>query len=688
MRKNGLIKLHTVTCLHHAAADSDQREAYPAVHPGPPSRLLLWLVAVAATATIVQWATQEFGWRVDLRDATGSGRFLLLLIGATGAVMLMGTERRPLHEFGNAISDNWTALFGSTIAAGALACAVSYVAAFKSGHLAVTEVPRLRWITGGITASLALVIALLQEIVFRGYLMTLARDRFGAWTSVLITALLFALTIELHGDHLLGSPSNRGLLVGAFLGGVLLALMRLYHGSILAPVGVVTGWLFVHILVRRTHLFVPATNFGTGPDWLCPWVGSCLAIDPLRNAFAWCLFTAGIIGYGAACLYNSDRLAPSSLSESNLPLSFKKFYPFCSFIMLTPLDILLPRLAQARFSIDAPYVLRMIATLSTSIVNSIVSFPERLLLPLLLRHKKIPDPVIIVGMHRSGTTHLHNLLALDPQFITPRTYQVMNPKGFLILGWVFVPLMWWVMPWKRQMDAMELSVFSPQEDEFALACCSPMSPYWGNIFPRQSARYERYWLSDGFKVEEKTVWKAQLILLLRKLCALSVARPLLKNPCHTGRVDMLLELFPGARFVHLHRHPYTVHLSNIHLARESLCLVQLQDRSLSTTEQDKLLDCYVAIEDRFYAMVARLPPDQVIDVRYEDLDKDPMGQIERIYGQFKINLAPAYRGRLLSYLQSHASYQKNVLSPESDLRRREVNNKLAPLFRRWGYPMH
>jgi membrane protease YdiL (CAAX protease family) len=657
------------------------------VHLGPLARLFLWLVAVAATATTVQWAVQQLGWRSDLRDATGSGRFLLLLIAATGSVMLMGAERRPLHDFGVSISDNWAALLGSTFAAGVLACAVSYVAAFKAGNLALVEVPRVRWITGGITACLAFVIALLQEIIFRGYLLTLARDRFGAWTSVLATALLFALTIQMHANHLLLAP-NRGLLVGSFLAGTLLALMRLYHGSLLAPVGIVTGWLFVDTVVRRTHVFIPATNFIAGPDWLCSPAGSCLAADPLRNPFAWCILIAGIFLYVVACMRNIGRLAQATSSGSSLPLSFKKFYPFCSFILLTPADILVPRLVQARFSIDARYLLRGIMTLATSVVNTAASLPERLLFPVLLRHRKVPDPLIIVGMHRSGTTHLHNLLALDPQFITPKTYQVMNPAGFLISGWAFVPLMWWVTPWKRPMDAMELSLFSPQEDEFAFASGGHLSPYWGVIFPRESAHYERYWLSDGFEADEKTAWKAQLMLFLRKLCVLSSARPLLKNPCHTGRVDMLLELFPGAKFVHLHRHPYTAYLSNIHLAREGLCLFQLQDRSFTTSEEDTLLDRYVAIEDRFYATVAQLPPVQVIDIRYEDLEVDPMGQIERIYDQLRINLTPAYRARLFSYLQSHASYQKNVLSAESDLRRREVNNKLAPLFRRWGYPIH
>jgi len=111
------------------------------------------------------------------------------------------------------------------------------------------------------------------------------------------------------------------------------------------------------------------------------------------------------------------------------------------------------------------------------------------------------------------------------------------------------------------------------------------------IFPRESVYYDRYLVAEGFDADEKIAWQAKLMLFLRKLCAFSGARPLLKNPCHTGRVEMLLDLFPGAKFVHIYRNPYTVYLSNANSAREGLCMFQFQD----------LVPCFKAEEFPMFA---------------------------------------------------------------------------------------
>ena len=44
---------------------------------------------------------------------------------------------------------------------------------------------------------------------------------------------------------------------------------------------------------------------------------------------------------------------------------------------------------------------------------------------------RVEAPLFILGHYRSGTTHLHNLLALDPQFAAPTFFQALNPHTFL-----------------------------------------------------------------------------------------------------------------------------------------------------------------------------------------------------------------------------------------------------------------
>ncbi|WP_427846519.1 sulfotransferase [Aromatoleum aromaticum] len=46
-----------------------------------------------------------------------------------------------------------------------------------------------------------------------------------------------------------------------------------------------------------------------------------------------------------------------------------------------------------------------------------------------IRDVRIKPPIFVLGHWRSGTTHLHNLLSLDPQFAYPNFYQVTNPRA-------------------------------------------------------------------------------------------------------------------------------------------------------------------------------------------------------------------------------------------------------------------
>src|SRR5690606_23362435 len=116
--------------------------------------------------------------------------------------------------------------------------------------------------------------------------------------------------------------------------------------------------------------------------------------------------------------------------------AFKRSYPFATLGLLAPLDVWLTQLWRARFRVPPVYLARLIATLFFSTLNTVLTLPERLLAPFIVRRKKVTAPIFILGAHRSGTTHLHNLISLDPQFIAPSTWQVMNPPGFLVSGWL------------------------------------------------------------------------------------------------------------------------------------------------------------------------------------------------------------------------------------------------------------
>lgn len=67
---------------------------------------------------------------------------------------------------------------------------------------------------------------------------------------------------------------------------------------------------------------------------------------------------------------------------------------------------------------------------------------------------------------------------------------------------------------------------------------------------------------DGCTPSEVARWRERFVYLMRKLTLLQDGRPLLiKNPVYTGRLAMLREIFPEAKFIHIHRNPYDVFVS-------------------------------------------------------------------------------------------------------------------------------
>ena len=186
-------------------------------------------------------------------------------------------------------------------------------------------------------------------------------------------------------------------------------------------------------------------------------------------------------------------------------------------------------------------------------------------------------PLFILGHYRSGTTHLHNLLALDPQFAAPTFFQVLNPHTFLTTERLAAPVADRLVVRRRYQDEVALGAGVPSEDEVALGTMTGLSPYLGWYFPRDGPGYDRYLTFRGVPDEEVARWGHALTTFLKKL-TLRHGRPLvLKSPPHTARIRLLLGLFPDARFVHIHRDPYDVFRSTRHMIRAVQPVFRLQE---------------------------------------------------------------------------------------------------------------
>src|SRR5438132_3087767 len=120
------------------------------------------------------------------------------------------------------------------------------------------------------------------------------------------------------------------------------------------------------------------------------------------------------------------------------------------------------------FSVDVVYWPRAGLITFGSILNSYLAWKEQRAFGSVLADVEIIPPLFILGHWRTGTTHLHNLLAGDvEQFSYANTYQVVNPFTFLSTEEVNARRFAFLVPKRRPMDNVALSFEVPQEDEFA-----------------------------------------------------------------------------------------------------------------------------------------------------------------------------------------------------------------------------
>jgi len=318
-------------------------------------------------------------------------------------------------------------------------------------------------------------------------------------------------------------------------------------------------------------------------------------------------------------------------------------------------------------------------------LNSLARRQERKLDGQVAATELAGPPLFILGHWRSGTTHLHNLLALDTRnFAFANTYQVTNPLTFLTTEEVNTRRFAKLVPKKRPMDNMAMGFALPQEDEFAPCLDTLKSSYLGVSFPGRQQFYDRYLTFDGVPESEVEEWRDSLMTFCQKL-TYKYQRPLLlKSPSHTARIKLLMEWFPGARFVNLHRHPHEVFRSNQHYWDTAVWYTYLQKPDRSKLDLE-ILQRYRTVMDAYHEQRPLIPDARFHELAFTELESDPMGSLEAIYENLGLPGFEERRPTFQSYLDAQKSYRKNRFTPLPDDTRKLVNEHARPEFERWGY---
>lgn len=342
------------------------------------------------------------------------------------------------------------------------------------------------------------------------------------------------------------------------------------------------------------------------------------------------------------------------------------------------------RFAASRPPMHVSRIFRILPLPLMATYNSLMGLVENVIYGRrIARTEPTKSPVFIIGHWRSGTTLLHELMSQDPQFAFPNLYQVFFPSHFLTTETLSVPLTSWMVPKSRPMDNVKINWRSTQEDEIALLLLTLLSPYMVMAFPDQPEKYQKTWDLKGLPKADVQRWKNAMALFVKKLAVRDRRQQVMKSPGHTMKIPHILDLYPDARFLYIYRNPYNVIRSGVHL-RRTICEANTLGRpTLATCEEDVLTTYEQCI--RTYLEDRKLVPEgQLHEVRFEDLEQDPVGELERAYEKLGLGDFGPLRRILEPQLPAIRSYKKNRFD-ENEREMRAIYERLKFAFDEYGY---
>jgi hypothetical protein len=218
------------------------------------------------------------------------------------------------------------------------------------------------------------------------------------------------------------------------------------------------------------------------------------------------------------------------------------------------------------------------------------------------------------------------------------------------------------------MDNVQVGWNEPQEDEFALCSMGLPSPYLRIAFPKTGDHYLQWLDMEGLSSAQLAEWQSRFDRFLRRMTLHSQKRLILKSPTHTGRLKLLDKAYPDARFIHIVRNPLSIVPSTVKLWDTLDDAQGLQRRSSEL--DDFIFASFRRMYDAFERARPSLPPNRIVDVRYEVIVDNPMAELERVYGQLELGDFERVRPKLQRLLDTKRGYQTNQYSISPELRDR------------------
>ncbi|MCW2709595.1 MAG: hypothetical protein JWM22_3437 [Frankiales bacterium] len=268
----------------------------------------------------------------------------------------------------------------------------------------------------------------------------------------------------------------------------------------------------------------------------------------------------------------------------------------------------------------------------------------------------ITRPLIVVGQPRTGTTILFDLLAQDPGFRVPRSWEVDKPCPPPELStYTTDPRIAEVQAQFDTVDALipGFSAFHEVGAELAQECVRITGgDFRSMIFSIQYVLPDyNQWLLHEADLAPAYAWHR--VYLQHLASRVPADQWLLKSPAHLWHLPALRAAYPDAVVIMTHRDPLKV-VSSISALTSSLRQLTTEQTSVGLAAEQYADDIAVGLDRAVVAHREQVfPQEQVVDLHFTEFVADPIGQIKRMYGEIGRELTPEVQQRMHDFLAEH-----------------------------------
>jgi hypothetical protein len=276
-----------------------------------------------------------------------------------------------------------------------------------------------------------------------------------------------------------------------------------------------------------------------------------------------------------------------------------------------------------------------------------------------IEKQRVAAPVFIIGLPRTGTTHLHGLISEDPGNRVPLTWEVMYPAARASTAEEIERVRARTtsrLEWANRL-APEFKRIHPIAPDLPQECIAIGAQVFMSIQFHTTHNVPSYqnWLEND---SQDLGYEFHHRLLQHLQAQREGARWVLKAPGHLFALEALLKRYPDAKIIQTHRDPLRVMAS---MASHATVL----RRAFSDSADPEQIaadwsDRWARALDRFLAVRDRAPAEQFLDVSYDAIENAPLETVERVYDFLGWPMTPAAREAMTAFLAANPKNKHGV----------------------------